>query len=165
MYFCVPGNCEIAGDGKGLVASRIGFDGFFHLGGPIEAKGRLRYIDGCSDSLLISPVVCGDPCLNLLHIPPGTNQTQHTHPTLRAGVIVHGEGICRTLDQEITLMSGMAFVISDETQHSFHTSQETLLVVAWHPDSDSGPSHDDHPMVNRTLVDGVPASKIPEIRT
>jgi hypothetical protein len=26
-----------------------------------------------------------------------------------------------------------------------------LLVMAWHPDSDSGPSHDDHPMLNRTL--------------
>lgn len=28
---------------------------YFHLGGPTEERGRLRYIDGCTDSLRIAP--------------------------------------------------------------------------------------------------------------
>jgi hypothetical protein len=48
----------------------------FALGGPCEAFGRLRYIDGCSDSLLVGPAVRGDPCLNHLHFPPGVSQTR-----------------------------------------------------------------------------------------
>ena len=27
-------------------------------------------------------------------------------------------------------------------------------VVAYHPDSDFGPTHEEHPMVNRTRIDG-----------
>ena len=50
-------------------------------------------------------------------------------------------------------------------QHSFFTDDQTMDVIAYHPDSDTGPDHDDHPMVNRTLVDGIPAAEIDEIRT
>jgi len=166
MYFCVPGACQIEGHGsRGIICSRSDYRGFFQIGGPVEHSGRLRYIDGCSDSLLIPPVVCGDPCLNLLHIPPGTAQTQHTHPSLRAGIIASGEGVCRTPGQTFTLSMGTIFVIPAETVHSFHTTESELRVIAWHPDSDTGPSHDDHPMVNRTMVNGISASQIPEIRT
>ena len=52
---------------------RAGFP--FQVGGPIEAMGRLRYIDGCTDSLLIPPWRRGEACLNHLHIPPGVEQT------------------------------------------------------------------------------------------
>ena len=38
-------------------------------------------------------------------------------------------------------------------------------VVAYHPDSDTGPTHDDHPMLNRTIVEGVSARDIDKIRT
>lgn len=166
MYFSVPHACRINGKaGRGIVMSRHGFMGFFQLGGPIEQQGRLRYIDGCSDSLLIPPVVCGDPCLNLLYIPPGTAQTQHTHPSLRAGVIVSGTGMCCTPERNVPLTPGTVFVIPAETAHSFHTRESALRVIAWHPDSDTGPCHDDHPMVNRTIVNGISAADIPEIRT
>ena len=37
------------------------------FGGPVEPKGRLRYIDGCSDTVLASPPRLGDP-LSLIHI-------------------------------------------------------------------------------------------------
>jgi hypothetical protein len=40
-----------------------------------------------------------------------------------------------------------------------------LDVFAFHPDSDFGPAADDHPMVNRTVVGGVPASLLPGIQT
>ena len=164
MYFRVPGECQLTG-GTGILSTRCDDTGLFCLGGPIEHTGRLRYIDGCSDTLLISPVVCGDPCLNLLYIPAHTRQTAHVHPTLRAGVIVTGTGQCCTPNGSTELYPGLAFVIPPDREHSFHTSDDSLLVVAWHPDSDTGPTHDDHPMVNRTIVDGVPASQISEIRT
>lgn len=151
MYFAVPGDARIAG-GQGLVISRHGYTGLFQIGGPIETTGRLRYIDGCTDTLLISPVVQGDACLNLLHIPPNTKQTQHTHPSLRAGVVVSGRGTCVTPDGTVDLMPGLAFVIPSNSLHSFHTEGEALRVIAFHPDSDFGPTHEDHPMVNRTII-------------
>jgi hypothetical protein len=40
-----------------------------------------------------------------------------------------------------------------------------MLVVAYHPESDYGPTHEAHPMINRTMVGGVPASQIELIRT
>lgn len=160
MYFCVPGGAHIDGVGTGFVASRLGFLGLFQLGGPIERTGRLRYIDGCSDTLLIGPPVLGEPCLNLLHIPPNTNQTSHTHPSERLGMIAAGHGICRTPDGDLLLEPGIVFAIAADGVHSFNTTDESLLVIAWHPDSDCGPSHGNHPMINRTIIDGVSAAEL-----
>ena len=151
MYFAVPGELQIA-QGKGILVTRLGHRGFFHLGGPIEEIGRLRYIDGCTDSLLISPPLLGDPCLNLLHIPPGTRQTAHTHPSIRVGLVVRGSGECATPNARYSLRPGLGFVIAADALHSFHTNHEPLLVIAYHPDSDFGPTHECHPMVNRTIV-------------
>ncbi|QDV47127.1 Cupin domain protein [Stieleria neptunia] len=159
MYFSAAGECRLEGSGSGFVASRIGYRGLFQLGGPIEATGRLRYIDGCSDTLLISPAVKGDPCLNLLHIPPHTRQTAHTHPTVRFGIIVGGQGVCRSPNQDLALQPGDIFSIRPEGIHSFNTTHDSLLVIAWHPDSDCGPTHGDHPMINRTVIDGVSAAQ------
>lgn len=155
MYFAVPGPARLLTRGQGLLIARLGYRGWFQLGGPIEPTGRLRYIDGCTDSLLIAPVTRGDPCLNLLHIPPNTDQTAHTHPSLRAGVVVRGQGCCRTESGEVPLAPGAVFVIEPDGLHSFHTAGDALLIVAWHPDSDFGPTHEDHPMINRTIL-GVP---------
>lgn len=160
MYFSVPGSGRIDSDGTGFIASRLDFHGLFMIGGPIESTGRLCYIDGCSDTLLIGPPVVGDPCLNLLRIPPYTNQTSHTHPSLRLGMIAAGSGVCRTPQGDASLEPGLIFSIAAEAIHSFNTSDESLLVIAWHPDSDCGPSHGDHPMINRTIIDGVSASKL-----
>jgi hypothetical protein len=151
MYFAVPGWLWLRG-GTGLIITAERHRGFFHVGGPVEDAGRLRYIDGCTDSLLISPPLLGDPCLNLLHIPPGTRQTAHTHPSIRVGLIVRGSGQCVTPGGRFTLRPGLGFVIAAEALHSFHTDREPLLVIAYHPDSDFGPTHECHPMVNRTIV-------------
>ncbi|MDA7933940.1 AraC family ligand binding domain-containing protein [Akkermansiaceae bacterium] len=151
MYAAVPGSCEISG-GAGIAVTRKGFHGFFNLGGPIEEEGRLRYIDGCTDSLLIPPVRWGDPCLNLLHIPANTHQSQHTHPSHRVGVIVSGRGHCITPDGKIPLVPGLVFVIPEESQHSFHTENKALRVIAYHPESDFGPTDETHPMVNKTIL-------------
>jgi hypothetical protein len=150
MFASVPRACRVRG--SALIASRVGYRGVFLLGGPIEETGRLRYIDGCTDSLLLAPAVCGDPCLNHLHIPAGTRQTRHTHPSVRVGVIVRGSGVCATPHGEHPLTAGLAFVIEPELPHSFHTDREPLDVVVYHPDSDTGPTHEDHPMKNRTIL-------------
>lgn len=154
MYFSVPRNLHLTCDGIGnaIVMSRIGYDGFFQIGGPVEEKGRLTYIDGCTDSLLISPVMMGDPCLNLLHIPSGTQQSQHTHPSLRLGVIISGTGTCITPEKNLPLVPGTIFYIPQDGLHSFHTLADDLRVIAYHPDSDFGPTHENHPMVNKTIL-------------
>jgi hypothetical protein len=155
MFASVPGSCLVNGaatEGAGLVITHYGYDGFFQVGGPIEAKGRLRYIDGCTDSLLLAPPVLGDPCLNHLHIPAGTTQTKHVHPSVRVGMIVRGEGLCITPDAELSLRPGLAFMIPADLLHSFCTATSSLDVVVYHPDSDTGPTHEDHPMLNRTLI-------------
>ncbi len=158
MYFAVPGWANVQGTGDGFVVTSLGYHGFVHVGGPIEETGRLQYIDGCTDSPLIGPVMKGDPCLNLLHIPPDTNQTAHTHPSMRVGMIVAGEGFCRTPDGDVPLTPGLVFVIHSDGLHSFHTREQALQIVAWHPDSDFGPTHEQHPMLNRTYVNGQPVN-------
>jgi hypothetical protein len=151
------------------------------FGGYIESEGRLKYIDGCTDSLLIPPVKLGDPCLNHLHFPSGIDQTQHTHPSHRIGIVAKGNGECITPFGCLPLTKGMIFVIKEwdgETyatgidaeehpigQHAFKTTDETMDVIAFHPDSDFGATDIEHPMINRTIVDGVSASELDDIRT
>lgn len=154
MYFAVPGACHVEGSGEGMVVTRLGYGGFFHIGGPIEEEGRLRYIDGCTDSLLVPPVLKGDACLNLLHVPPGTDQTAHTHPSVRVGLIVEGEGHCETPRGNQPLLPGTVFVLPAGELHSFHTRESSLTIIAYHPDSDFGPTHEEHPMLNRTIIHG-----------
>ncbi|MEM9825926.1 MAG: cupin domain-containing protein [Planctomycetota bacterium] len=160
MYFCVPGSATVTWEsnshspGSGFVASRLEFNGLFQVGGPIETIGRLRYIDGCSDTLLISPPVLGDPCLNLLCIPPQTRQRSHTHPSERLGMIASGHGVCKTPAGDLPLAPGDRFSIPADGRHSFHTQAEALRVIAFHPDSDFGPTHQNHPMINKTIIEG-----------
>ena len=154
MFGVVPGSATIDGDPVGLVISIPGYVGLFQIGGPLESVGRLTYIDGCTDTLLVCPPRLGEPCLNHLHIPPGTSQTRHTHPTDRVGVILRGSGICRTPDGEWELSAGMGWRIPAGCLHSFFTAEDSLDVIAWHPDSDFGPTDENHPMRNKTIVGG-----------
>lgn len=166
MYFVLPAQASVSGAGsRGLVVSRLGYAGLTQWGGPLESQGRLGYIDGCSDTLLVCPPRLGEPCLNHLHIPPGTRQSAHTHPSERIGVILRGAGECRTEGGVFALAPGMGWRIPAGCLHSFFTTGSSLDVVAWHPDSDFGPTHDNHPMVNLTLVDGVSAARLPAIQT
>ncbi len=165
MYFSAPGSTVLSGDGSGIAITRLDYNGFFNLGGPVEAQGRLKYIDGCTDSLLIPPVMMGDGCLNLLYFPMSINQTLHTHPSMRVGMVIRGKGECITPDCVITLEPGCVFVIPAEGHHGFRTTDNEMSVVAYHPDSDFGPTHEFHPMINRTIVGGISANAIVEIRT
>ncbi len=165
MYFCIPRGGRVRGESQGIVVSRSGYFGFFQIGGPTEERGRLDYIDGCTDSLLVPPILLGDPCLNLLHFPPHIHQTQHTHPSMRIGIVASGRGECLTPEATIPLVAGGVFGIPAHGLHGFSTGEEPMRVIAYHPDSDFGATHERHPMINRTMVNGVSASYLDEIRT
>jgi len=164
MYFSVPGNIGLK-EGAGVVIRREGYRCLMNIGGPTEDAGRLRYIDGCTDTLLIGPPKLGDPCLNMLHFPKGIRQTMHTHPSLRCGTVVSGYGRAITPSGELPLTPGSCWFLDTNGQHCFYTDDNELTVIAWHPDSDTGPNDHDHPMLNKTIVDGVSAREIDEIRT
>jgi hypothetical protein len=157
------------------------FKSLYSVGGPLENTGRLKYIDGCTDTLLISPVKMGDPCLNHLHFPENIDQTQHTHPSHRIGVVTNGYGRCLTPFGDMPLTKGMIFVIKEwdgvtfskgldgamypNGQHAFETRDSTMDVVAFHPDSDFGATDINHPMINRTIVGEVSANQLKDIQT
>lgn len=165
MFFSLPSSGILFGDSQGIVITRLNYQGVFSIGGPIESEGRLLYIDGCRDSLLIPPVMRGEPCFNALYFPRGINQTSHTHPSLRAGMIISGRGECVTADEVTPLEPGMIFVIPQGKLHSFRTKDSPMVICAYHPDSDCGPTHQEHPMLNRTFVNGVSVNRLEEIRT
>jgi hypothetical protein len=157
------------------------FKSLYAVGGPLENTGRLKYIDGCTDTLLIPPVKMGDPCLNHLHFPVNIDQTQHTHPSHRIGVVTDGHGRCLTPFGDMPLTKGMIFVIKEwdgvtfsegldgkmypNGQHAFETRESTMDVVAFHPDSDFGATDVNHPMINRTIVGDISANQIKDIQT
>lgn len=160
MYFSAVGKASLFGNAQIAVMSQRNYVGIFGVGGPVEEKGRLQYIDGCSDTLLISPVLKGDACLNFLKLPAHTNQTFHTHPSLRFGIIFSGSGHCDFPDGSEPLFPGKVFYIPPDGEHRFRTEEQSLSVIAFHPDSDFGPHDDFHPMVNRTIVNGIPAARL-----
>jgi mannose-6-phosphate isomerase-like protein (cupin superfamily) len=154
MYAVVPSTCTIEPvSGLAVTICFPEAHGFRQFGGPLEAEGRLTYIDGCTDTLLVCPPRLGAPCLNHLHIPAGTDQSFHTHPSDRLGVILNGSGWCDTPDGSLALSPGLAWYIRAGYEHRFRTETNSLDVIAWHPDSDFGPTDDNHPMINRTILD------------
>jgi mannose-6-phosphate isomerase-like protein (cupin superfamily) len=158
QYFCywsLKGEA-IRITGEAVIFTRYGYKGQNTIGGPIEQSGRLVYIDTCSDSLLIYPPRMGDPSLNLLHFPVGIQQSFHVHPSIRLGVVVKGSGTAWIKKagqyKNIELHEGMMFCIEEREVHRFSTSNEEMVVLAFHPDGDWGPTDHNHTMLNRTYL-------------
>ena len=143
--------------GKLFAIERKGFRGI-DIVGTSEKQGRLSYIDGCTDSLLICPPRLGDPCLNYLHFPMGIVQTQHLHPSIRMGIVIGGKGEAfqkpdgKREGWEKPLIKGRMFCLPEGEIHSFRTAENYMDIIAYHPDSDFGPSDTNHPMLNRTYI-------------
>lgn len=150
------GSERVEYDGSLVVFNRIGFRGQNVIGGPLEEKGRLSYIDGCSDTMLVYPPRFGDPSLNQLFFPKHTSQTYHTHPSIRLGVVVSGFGYaCLKIGADevrCSLEKGMIFCIEEQEMHRFETIGHELTVLAFHPDGEWGPTDGDHTMLNRTYL-------------
>lgn len=151
-YFSVVGEFTLSGKGSVAVFERLGATGIFQIGGPIEKRGRLTYIDGCSDSLLVYPPRLGDACMNTLWFPKNVRQTMHIHPTVRYALVISGTGRCVTPEGELPLKEGYIFRLDEMSQHCFNTDDSTMTIVTYHPDSDWGPTDENHPMKNRTLI-------------
>ena len=134
-----------------MVGIRIGFIGQYIIG-KVEDWGRVQYIDTCTDSLLVYPPRMNDPCLNSLHFPTNINQTFHTHSSIRLGIIANGHGHATLDDCELALEPGDVFHLDVNERHRFRTEDEGMTVVAYHPDSDWGPTDEIHPMLNKTNI-------------
>lgn len=66
-----------------------------------------------------------------------------------------GLGWCMTPSGRYALSPGRIFHIPRDGRHRFATENGASMdVIAYHPDSDFGPTHEEHPMVNRTWVGG-----------
>ena len=146
---------------------KLDYDGMSTIG-LVEDYGRLNYIDGCKDTILSNPIKKGMPCLNALYMPDGVHQTMHTHPSTRCGFIIIGGARAVTPNSDTLLETGMIFYLPTDTEHKFVTDFgefKIMKLVAYHPDSDYGATDEVHPMINRTIVDGVSASKIKSIQT
>ena len=153
MYFSIGGDLELnlEQNSTAIAIHQDGFTPLTTLGGPIENQGRLKYIDGCSDSLLLSPSRLGEPCLNLLHFPKNTIQTMHHHPSFRFGLVVSGRGESVSPSKTTPLIEGDMFFIPANMKHKFNTNDCEMNVIAFHPDSDWGPTDEVHPMKNKTI--------------
>jgi quercetin dioxygenase-like cupin family protein len=164
-YFSLPGEFEVKSGDLVVLVERIGVRGQVIVGA-VEKKGRLSYIDGCSDSMLVYPARLGDPVFNHLHFPKGIVQTQHTHPSIRLGIVARGRGHAwQQADKshegwEYELAPGSVFLLEEQEMHSFRTDKaaETMDVIAYHPDSDWGPVDGNHPMLNRTYIGTAPGA-------
>lgn len=158
-FFAFPNLGKVIADhGMAVVIERFGFRGQYAFG-LREKRGWLSYIDGCSDSILVYPPRLGDPVLNHLHFPPGILQTQHTHPSVRLGIVAAGAGTAwqrATTTQQgwvKPLRPGAVFLLEEQELHSFRTDDQSMDVIAFHPDSDWGPTDSGHPMIQRTYID------------
>lgn len=160
-------NPHEAADTTVVLMQRYGYRGL-NMMGESEKRGRLSYIDGCSDTLLLPPQRLGDPCLNHLHFPKGVVQTQHVHPSVRLGIVARGSGHAyqlpnvdaKTPGWTAKLRAGMVFALEEQELHSFRTDTnpwaegepDEMDVIAFHPDSDWGPTDAAHPMRSRTYI-------------
>ncbi len=166
MYFCLPGAGRLDGaTSAGFVVTCPDYQGMFSLGGPIEAGGRLAYINGGTNSVLISPPRLGDPSLHAMYLPANIEQTLHTHPSYRIGIVVSGMGHVAIPAGANAIAPGDIFLIPPHHEHCFYTGAEGLTAVVFHPDSEAGFSHRDNPMLQRTIVEGISAVALPHLQT
>jgi quercetin dioxygenase-like cupin family protein len=161
MFFSISDCAYIIG-GRGLVYVRKNFACSFSFGGEKGVPGQLRYIGGSTASVLIHPEIRGFPILNLLCIPPRTNQAMHVHPDIRLGFVYKGLGYCfipnidgrvgLEFEQRIPLRPGDIFHIPRDGKHRFFTESEHLVLVPWHAHSNDGVNDDQHYMLDRSIV-------------
>lgn len=151
MYFALPGDFSLTTSGQVVIFQRWGYRTLPTFAGPLEDDGRLSYIDTCRSSILVHPARLGDPVLNLLVFSPNIEQSPHHHPTTRLGAVVSGSGTFVGSAQK-PIEKGMVFALKSFETHCFHSGPNGLMVVAFHPDSDVGPTDEQHPMKSRTYL-------------
>lgn len=119
---------------------------------PWNNPGDLSYIDGCSNSVIIPPPRNGEPCINYLYFPKNINQTPHTHPSVRIGLVLSGQGYAILGKKKKPLKQGDIFLLDRHTLHNFATTHSDMSLIVFHPDSESGPTDEFNPMISRTYL-------------
>jgi quercetin dioxygenase-like cupin family protein len=115
--------------------------------------GNLSYMDGGTNTTAVNPGRLGDPVINYVHFPAGMEQTLHTHPSHRVGMILKGRGLVELDDSEFPLQPGDVFFMQRNVLHNFmcpHNEDVVLFVFA--PDSGTGPTDEVNPLKIRTYV-------------
>ena len=106
-------------------------------GGYVEDVGRSLRFGGCSASRLVMPPRRGDPCVDHLHIVPGTAEIEHRHASDRIGIAVRGRGLAHhEAGPPMALYPGRAWRIPAGERHRLETTGEALDILVFQPDSD-----------------------------
>jgi hypothetical protein len=127
--------------------------------GQVLENSRSSYIDGCSYSVLASMPRYGDSVLNYLHFQLGLLQMQHTRPSIRMAVVIGGLGETWKEkghyydDWEKPLNIGCMFILQEQELNSFKTADSFMDVIAYHPDSATVLTDENHSMINGTFID------------
>lgn len=115
--------------------------------------GNLSYIDGGTNTTAVNPGRLGDPVINYVHFPSGMQQTLHTHPSHRVGIVLKGSGLIELDTGDFNLALGDVFFMQRNVLHNFtcpHGQDVVLFVFA--PDSGTGPTDEVNPLKIRTYV-------------
>lgn len=121
----------------------------------IKNKTCLPYINGCSTKQIFPPDRLGDPTLQMLLMPPNTEeQAHHIHSTVRVVYVQSGSGysIVGMKNQTIKekLYKGKVIVLNEMCPHHFKTENESLVVIPLHVWSSVASLEQNHPMFNGT---------------
>jgi quercetin dioxygenase-like cupin family protein len=115
--------------------------------------GNLSYIDGGTNTTAVNPGRLGDPVVNYVHFPAGMNQTLHTHPSHRVGMILKGRGSVELDNSVFPLTQGDVFFMQRNVLHNFTCPyNEDVVLFVFSPDSGTGPTDEVNPLKIRTYV-------------
>lgn len=115
--------------------------------------GNLSYMDGGTNTTAINPGRLGDPVINYVHFPAGMQQTLHTHPSHRVGMVIKGQGLIELDREEFSLQQGDVFFMQRNVLHNFTCPyNEDVVLFVFAPDSGTGPTDEVNPLKIRTYV-------------
>lgn len=119
-----------------------------------DGEGNLSYMDGGTNTTAVNPGRLGLPVINYVHFPAGMEQTLHTHPSQRIGLVLWGKGLVE-LDHGIkfAIKAGDCWVMERNVLHNFMCNQgEDVTLFVFSPDSATGPTDEVNPLKVRTYV-------------
>jgi quercetin dioxygenase-like cupin family protein len=115
--------------------------------------GNLSYMDGGTNTTAVNPGRLGDPVVNYVHFPAGMEQTLHTHPSHRVGMVLKGRGLIELDNSEFPLNQGDVFFMQRNVLHNFMCPYgEDVVLFVFAPDSGTGPTDEVNPLKIRTYV-------------
>jgi quercetin dioxygenase-like cupin family protein len=115
--------------------------------------GNLSYMDGGTNTTAVNPGRLGDPVINYVFFPAGMQQTLHTHPSHRVGIVIKGKGKVDLDNGDFLLQQGDVFFLQRNVLHNFMCPyNEDVVLFVFAPDSGTGPTDEVNPLKIRTYV-------------